>query len=568
MRVRATRLRVAGATAALCWASLWVTGHSAAAAPAAPACMPTASGRELLANPGFEGGSSARAGSWSDNTWGGAAAAYARDTASPHGGASAQRIHVASLQSGGVIFKQDVALRAGAVYQASVWLRSPDAATVDFELRRAGPNYEAGADQRVTIGPTWQRYTIRGGFSADTPAYFGIDFDTPGTVEADDAGLRRLSDTRCVASTAPIPSTYLGMHLNKWGTYTVWPAMLNFGTVRLWDTGTRWTDVEPQPGTWNWSRLDYYVNAAVTNHDAIIYTMGMTPQWASARPADAKNGAVAEPADMGAWRRYVHAVATRYRGRIRYWEIWNEADYAGFYDGSAQELVALTRAAEEELKAVDPANVVLSPDFTTGGLDAMSEFLADGGGRYIDAMSVHLYPRTTPEADRPFFVAVQDIMRHAGIAAKPLWNTEGAAGDVTSTGAVAAGLVARTYLLQWAWGVSNFDAYAWDIAIGGALSRPDHITPTAAGVAYEQVADWLRGSRMLSRTHTADGTWEIALRRPDGSLAHAVWNVNGTTTFTVPAGWGADAARDLSGRTSAIARGVVAIGIGPQLLTP
>ncbi len=568
MRVRAARLRMAGATAALCWASLWVTGHSEAASPAVPACTPTASGTELLANSGFEGGSSPRAGSWGDNAWGGAAAVYARDTAAPHGGASAQSIDVASLQSGGVIFKQDVGLKAGAVYQASVWLRSPDAATVDFELRRAGPNYEAGADQRVTLGPTWRKYTIRGGFSADTPAYFGINFDTPGTVEADDAGLRRLSDTGCVATTAPIPSTYLGMHLNKWGTYTTWPGMLNFGTVRLWDTGTRWSDVQPQPGTWDWSRLDYYVNAAVKNHDAVIYTMGMTPQWASDRPADPKSGAVAEPADLDAWRRYVHAVATRYRGKITYWEIWNETDYAGFYDGSTPELVALTQAADEELKAVDPANVVLSPNFTTGGLDAMSEFLSDGGGQYVDAMSVHLYPHTTPEADRPFFVAVQDIMQRAGIGAKPLWNTEGAAGDVTSTGAVTAGLVARTYLLQWAWGVSNFDSYAWDIAIGGALSQPDHITPTVAGVAYEQVAGWLRGTRMLSRTHTSNGTWTIALRRSDGSLAHAVWNVNGASSFAVPAAWGAHTAFDLAGHARTIARGVAAIGIAPRLLTP
>jgi hypothetical protein len=217
---------------------------------------------------------------------------------------------------------------------------------------------------------------------------------------------------------------------------------------------------------------------------------------------------------------------------------------------------------------VDPANVVLSPDFTTGGLDAMSEFLADGGGRYVDAMSVHLYPHTTPEADRPFFVAVQDIMQRAGIGAKPLWNTEGAAGDVTSTGAVTAGLVARTYLLQWAWGVSNFDSYAWDIAIGGALSQPDHITPTAAGVAYEQVAGWLRGTRMLSRTHTSNGTWTIALRRSDGSLAHAVWNVNGASSFAVPAAWGAHTAFDLAGHARTIARGVAAIGIAPRLLTP
>jgi hypothetical protein len=473
-----------------------------------------------------------------------------------------------TLGTGGAIFKQDVTLTGGTVYQASVWLRSPGAATVDFELRRAGPPYEPGAVQHVTLTPGWRRYTIRGGFESDTPAYFAINLDGPGTVLADDADLRTLSDPGCPATSAPVPATYLGMHINKWGTYNVWPGELQFGTVRLWDTGTRWEDVEPQRGVWQWNRLDAYVNAATQNHDAVIYTMGMTPQWASARPGDPKDGSVAEPASLSDWRAYVHAVATRYKGRIRYWEIWNETDYKGFFDGDTAALVALTRAADEELKAVDPANVVLSPNFTTGGLGAMSAFLAAGGGRDVDVMSVHLYPHTTPEADRPFFTAAQDIMRRAGIGAKPLWNTEGAAGDVTSTDQLAAGLLARTYLLQWSWGISNFDSYAWDISIGSALSQANHITPTAAGIAYEQVGGWLRGSHMLARSRSADGTWTITLKRPDGTLAHAVWNTNGSTSFPIPATWKAGRALDLAGGTTAVAGGAVTIGVEPVLLVP
>jgi hypothetical protein len=386
----------------------------------------------------------------------------------------------------------------------------------------------------------------------------------------DDASLGELSNTDCVASTAPIPAAYMGMTINKWGNYSVWPSELNFGMLRLWDTGTTWADIEPKQGVWNWTRLDYYVQTAVKNHEAIMLTLGQTPQWASSDPDEASSygdGASAPPANISDWDTYVQTVANRYKGEIMYWEIWNEVDQST-YAGTPQELVTLTQAANQVLKAVDPSNVVLSPNFTPDGLVLMSKFLNDGGGQYINAMSVHLYPRDTPENDLPFFVAVQDLMQNAGIGGTPLWNTEGASGDPTSTDQVASGLVARSYLLQWAWGVDNFTWYCWDDAIGSPLSESDYITPTPAGIAYEQVAAWLDGASMLNISQASNGTWTITLRAGDGSLEYAVWNVNGSISFAIPAGWTVGSADDLTGGSTAVSGGSLTIGIEPLLLVP
>ena len=71
------------------------------------------------------------------------------------------------------------------------------------------------------------------------------------------------------------------------------------------------------------------------------------------------------------------------------------------------------------------------------------------------------------------------------------------------------GLLARAYLLQWSWGIKNFSWYTWDSAVGSPLSESDLVTPTTAGLAYARVGDWLRGSRMLARSHAANGTWTI-----------------------------------------------------------
>jgi hypothetical protein len=534
-----------------------------------PSCTSVVSTTEMLTDPGFASNFSTRDPSWGDNVWGGAVVTYAPDTTDPHSGAQAQSIDVTTLGTdGGVIFEQTVTLTAGTVYQGSVWLRSPDAATVDFQLRGAGSPYETAATQRVTLTSNWQQYTIQGGFAATTSTFFGINFDSIGTVVVDDASLRELSNTDCVASTAPIPATYFGMDINKWGTYNVWPSELNFGMLRLWDTGTTWADIEPQPGVWNWTRLDYYVQTAVKNHEAIMLTLGQTPQWASSAPNDAYDGANAPPTNISDWETYIQAVATRYKGEIKYWEIWNETNNNNFYDGTPQELVTLTQTANQVLKAVDPSNVIVSPDFTTTGLGFMGQFLNDGGGQYIDVMSVHLYPGDTPEADFPFFGAVQDLMQGAGIGGTPLWNTEGASGDPTSTDQVASGLVARTYLLEWAWGVTNFDWYCWDISVGSALSEAGYITPTAAGIAYEQVARWMIGASMLNISQGSNGTWTITLQASDGSLEYAVWNVNGSTSFSIPAGWTVGSADDLTGGSTPISGSTVTIGIEPLLLVP
>ena len=159
-------------------------------------------------------------------------------------------------------------------------------------------------------------------------------------------------------------------------------------------------------------------------------------------------------------------------------------------------------------------------------------------------------------------------MRRAGVGRLPLWNTEGATGTPGASAAEASGLLARAYLVEWLWGVRSVDWYAWDISVGSPLSESDHVTPTAAGRAYERIVAWLRGMRMLRSTRSAAGTWTITLERPDGSLAYAVWNTRGPATFTVPRAWAVSRRETLAGGSGAIAGGSVPVGVQPVLLTP
>ena len=443
------------------------------------------------------------------------------------------------------------------------WLRSDNATTVQFMFRRQSIYYESMAVQRVTLTPVWQEFVIRGGWHEETPGYFGITFVTSGTVEIDDASLRQLTASDCVVNAAPLAPTFMGMTVNKWGTYNKWPSAERFGLLRLWDTGTRWKDLEPTKGAWEWSRMDYYVKAARTANQEIAYTLGMTPLWASARP----NEDGAEPASLADWRNYVRTVALRYKGRVKYWELWNEVNIGGFYTGSVDAMIELTRAAGEELKAVDPTNVVLSPNVTTSGFLWLDEFLAKGGGAYVDIISWHLYTNYQPELDEPVAAGLRDVLAHRGLSDRPIWNTEGNIVGTPVSAAAAVGAVARAYLVQPWWGHSNFTFYCWDSDFGNPFSQPGYLAPTPAGVAYREVAGWLRGATMRGRGRAVDDTWHVTLQQQDGTIAYVVWN-DGNRSFTLPANWAVTARRDLGGGSQAMASRTIDVGPAPVLLVP
>ncbi len=543
---------------------------------------------QLLDNPGFERGGGLAAG-WYENTWGDATADWSGTDDPVHGGERAQRIDVWDLGTGGTLLAQEHDFIAGRVYEAGIWLRADTAATAVLLLQSREPDYEVGARRTVQLGPEWQHVVIRGGFGDDddeTPdvveGRVTVTVETTGAVFLDDAELHDvtrevLADP--VVNGAVVPHQYFGMHVNKLGVHETWPP-IGFGTLRLWDTGTNWARIEPEagmladPAGWEGParRIERYVTYA-EEHDPearVIYTLGMTPEWAGP-------DATLPPADRDDWRRYVRAVAERFRGRITHWEIWNEANIARFWQGSMDELVELTRIASEELRAADPGNVVIAPDFTT--VNQFEEFLASGGGKYVDVLAFHEYPSLRPENSVPLIVGYRDAAAAHGMGDAPLWNTEGAVAYDLGTvldDATAAAVVARAYLVQWAAGVTDFNWYAWDIyedrsrrfvALSESETPDDYAGLSPAGIAYRQTTEWLTGARMTAG-EVSGSLWSITLERPDGAPAWLVWSSGEPATVSLPATWNGARIHDLAGATVETADPDLSVGSSPLLVEP
>jgi hypothetical protein len=364
------------------------------------------------------------------------------------------------------------------------------------------------------------------------------------------------------------------MHIHRAATTTPWPTV-PLGEWRLWDTYVTWPYLEPHKGQFRFNTLDGYVFLASQHNAGVLLPLGLSPGWASARPLEKsvyQLGSAAEPRDMEDWRAFVRTVATRYKGRINAYEIWNEPNLPEFCSASVDQILALTREAFQIIHEIDPNAIVVSPSATESkGLSWLSEFLRKGGGQYVDVIGYHLYVNPEPpEAMVPLVQQIRQIMASNGLGSKPIWNTEANwfSPKPFPSEELAAAYLARSYILNWAAGVRRFYWYAWDNRVVlVATTEENNQTLKPAGRAYGTVYHWLVGARMDGCNRDANHTFVCQLTR-DGSLEWIVWNPDGARTFDVPQSWQIKSVTPLLAEPYALTGVVSSIGPVPVLLRP
>jgi hypothetical protein len=394
-----------------------------------------------------------------------------------------------------------------------------------------------------------------------------------------------------VENEAPVPESYFGLHIHRavptarFPVASAWPDVGFYGW-RLWDSAVAWPSLEPSRGQWSFGTLDSIVGLAEREHAEILLPLGLSPAWASARPEEASAygpGNAAPPRDIEDWKEYVRAVATRYRGRITHYEIWNEPNLPRFFSGSVEEMLMLAREARAILKEADPANVVVSPAATSGevGLKWLEAYLGAGGGAACDVVGFHFYTGgKRPETIRPLALHARRILAKANLGPMPLWNTEtgwNIPSQVPSAGqtpnaqrqAIVASWVSRALISGWASGLDRFYWYAWDNFTMG-LTEADGKTEKPAATAYRVTRQWLVGNRMKDWCLSSTGIYSVTLERPDGGLSWLVWMGSGSGMFQIPTGWKISRLEDLAGNTRTVsdlarAHGI-SVGESPLLL--
>lgn len=251
----------------------------------------------------------------------------------------------------------------------------------------------------------------------------------------------RSTITEVFSGSISVDEAFFGVHYNRHANVVGEP--LTGGIVRIHDATWgeqrgHWRGTNTSQGVYDWTALDNIVSHWHARGREMIYTFGVTPAWASARPSESGAyglGTAAEPSSNTYWTDFCQAIAERYDGRIKYWEVWNEVNIASFYSGTQAKLAELARLAHQTIKGVNASNVILSPNCTslaTGGATYFDGFLAasDGaagvGADWFDVVACHLYcsASTRMGLDTKSLVdAIQTVLTARSVTA-PIWNTE------------------------------------------------------------------------------------------------------------------------------------------------
>jgi hypothetical protein len=447
---------------------------------------------------------------------------------------------------------------------------------MDVFFRRDSPYYETSAIKTVVPKPQWQMVVLRGVFDAPKQGSVRIALRQDGTaVCLGQPQLREINPDVVGADDNwhPLPAHFFGIHLNQLGRHNGWPSFQP-DVVRMWDTGTTWHDMQPHEGRIDWrtnayaQRLEYFSGHVrrYSRDAALLMTLGMTPTWASAA---GDNGACATsgygertcvpPADVEPWRRYVAEVAKRFDGgRISIWEIWNEADIPMHWLGTPQQMVELVRIAAEETKKADPRSVIIGPNVTASGLYFLNNFLAAGGGKYIDGISIHAYLGFGSGQALSRLRNVREILRSHGLNL-PIWNTESSTACGGDPDPATQMLCEKTHdetvlqsaLLHAAMGMANFTYYTWEglhAEVGGVgMVQADFRTNTRLGGLYEDLARWMRGAS-LRPLPSGPGPVTRVQWRKDGRQCVVAWTSGAAVKVSPGVFDQANFVHDVSGR--------------------
>lgn len=219
-----------------------------------------------------------------------------------------------------------------------------------------------------------------------------------------------------------------------------------------------WNDIEtPAKGEYRdpkynnqntWTKYDQIVDLSQEYGLGLIVRLDFPPEWArsTGNPAAASVQDY-PPANFEDYGDFVYAVVSRYKGRVKYYQLWNEPNLAIEWGGNkpdAKAFVRLLQIGYTRAKEADPDAVILAPALaptllpsgSPEGIDDLTflQQMYDAGAKdYFDIMSANNYGLWTSAGDRLAAAdqtnfsrpeLLREIMVRNGDGGKSIWISE------------------------------------------------------------------------------------------------------------------------------------------------
>ncbi|MFH0793922.1 MAG: sugar-binding protein, partial [bacterium] len=299
-----------------------------------------------------------------------------------------------------------------------------------------------------------------------------------------------------------------------------------------------WGVVEPEEGKFEWDFPDRVMNEIVAAGLEPFPILCYASAWSKDKSPDS-------PEEIRRFGKYVNAMVSRYKDRVRYWEVWNEPNIPPFWSPGpkVEDYSALLIESYKQAKAADPDCMVVGMCMAGADYDFLEEAYQHGVRDSFDILSWHHY---NDQRDENVLAGemrnLRRIMQRWGDGDKPIWITE--IGLLTGPDPI--GMKAYSERDQASWVVKKhliaqaehcerlyyFCMQDWSDAprAEGKWGLTTHaLKDKMSGLAYKKLVGLLRGAEFVGRLNNlpinvegqlfskGDGYFAIVWTRKDGA---------------------------------------------------
>lgn len=193
----------------------------------------------------------------------------------------------------------------------------------------------------------------------------------------------------------------------------------NVGWVRM---DFSWEDIEPEKGKLNFEKYDYIVELLTENNIGILGLLSYSASWAG----PSWNS---PPYEDESFIGYASNVISRYKDKVKYWEIWNEPDDEQYWipqDGMAR-YTELLKKVYLRAKQIDPECKILNGGLSKTIALSLKRIYKNDGKGYFDILAIHPFVNPLNEVDvarvKGLYNGCKKIMQDNGDD-KKVWFTE------------------------------------------------------------------------------------------------------------------------------------------------